>query len=75
MLTLVELIDTQQSTIQVLKTMATRQNQAILFSDVENSVPTFVGDSTQAQAWLKSVNNAAVSLNMPVETKLNFCAQ
>jgi hypothetical protein len=77
-LTLLEkLINIQQATEQVLKTIATRQNQAIVFSNVENSVPTFAGNSTQAkaQAWLNSVNNAALSLNMPVESKLNFCEQ
>jgi hypothetical protein len=75
-LTLLEkLIEIQQATEQVLKTMATRQNQAIVFSNVENTVPTFAGDSTKAQAWLNSVNNAAVSLNKPVESKLSFCAQ
>jgi hypothetical protein len=77
MLILVEkLIDTQQATEQVLKTMVTTsQNQVIMFSNVENSVPTFAGDSTQdkAEAWLNSLNNAALSLNMPVESKLNFC--
>jgi hypothetical protein len=79
MLTLVDkLIDTQQATEQVLRTMVTTsQNQVIVFSNVENSVPTFAGDSTQAkaEAWLNSVNNAALSLNMPVESKLNFCDQ
>jgi hypothetical protein len=30
---------------------------------------------TKAEAWLNSVNNTALSVNMPMESKLNFCAQ
>jgi hypothetical protein len=68
-------IDIQQAKQQVLKAIATRENQANVFSNVENSVSTFAGYSTKTQAWLNSVNNAAVSLNMPGKSKLNFCDQ
>jgi hypothetical protein len=77
MLTLIEkLVDTQQGTGKMLQTLATsRQNPTVVISDIKNSISTFTGDGTaaQAEAWLQSVNHTAASLNMPVESKLEFC--
>jgi hypothetical protein len=78
-LTLIEkLVDTQQGTGQVLQNLATsRQKPTVVISDIKNSISTFTGDgcAAQAEAWLQSVNHTATSLNMPVDSKLEFCTQ
>jgi hypothetical protein len=78
MLTILEkLVDRQKGTEEVLQTLATgRKGQAVVLTDLKSAVPTFAGDNaSQARAWLKAANPAAITLNWPEEYKLDYCTQ